>query len=264
MANKPKFGNKIEEKRLACMEYLQKSEVSQQFCDALLKLIENKPNDPMLFLASHFDSCMDKSNRAATSLQLLTHTYTHANVFDANLLKAYDALCMTKPSGSKKIHTNPGLIGSVFEAFLMSIIADPSTDSPKNFLKIIGCKSNQVISFDVFRYGVWACFLYKDFVQECKSLFYIFCNKLCGDSMEKSVYDTIINCFKSAIDIMLENGDKDEAFLRAGFHLRPHNLAVELLNIKDKNTSLSQAAVNQNMFLDEMSYLFAVSLTSLK
>jgi len=133
-----------EEKVQSYLDYLHKSEVSQQICDALLKLIENKPNEPMLFLADYFDFYTDKSSKVTSALQLLSFTNNNRTVFEANLLKAYDALCSAKPPGSKKSF-KPGLLGSNYESFLKSIISDVAEEIQESLLKQIVCRSKDCL-----------------------------------------------------------------------------------------------------------------------
>ena len=262
MANKQVVSLSGEEKKQSHQDYLIKSEVTQQIRDALLKLIENKPCEPMLFLADYFDSCTDKTSKVANALQLLTFTQNNSNVFEANLLKAYDALCTTKPPGSKKSF-KPGLIGSIYESFLKSILSDIVQKLQEDFVQQITCRSNEVVSFNMFRYGVNACFIFKKYIAECKLLYSVLGNKQGTTSTsDKVLCDVAVSAFKSALDILFCEDDRAEQFLEAGMSLGSYNLAVDLLNLKE--SSFGQYTMTENSFLHDMSSLLISNLKELK
>ena len=260
MANKPSVLLNKEEKKPSYAEYLQKSDVSQQVCDVLLKLVENQPGDPMLFMANYFDACADKCGKVASALQLLSFTRSNSMVFEANLLKAYDVLCTTKPAGSKK--HKPGLIGSVYEAFVRSILSDISEDIHGAIVQQIVCRSNEVVTFDVFRYGVTACFFYKEYIEECKSLYSVLNNKQANTGGDKAVCDAAIHSFKSALDRLLNEGDCVKCFIEAGIVLGPSALAIDLLSLRE--SSFGQYVLTETVFLTEMTQLFISNLKGVK
>ena len=260
-SNKQVGSVSTEEKTQLYQDYLLKSEVSRQVRDGLLKLIENKPDEPMLFLGDYFDSCTDKSSKVSSALPLLTFTQNNPSVFEANLLKAYDALCTAKPPGSKKSF-KPGLIGSNYESFLKSIIANVNEEIQEIFLKQITCRNNEVVSFNIFRYGINTCFIFKKYIQHCKSLFSVLGSKQMASNADKAICDAAISSFKSALDILFCEEGKAEQFLEAGMALGPCSLAVDLLNLKE--SCFGQYAMTENCFLRDMSNLFVSSLKAMK
>lgn len=238
------------------VDYLQKNDVGHQMCDCLLKLIENKPDQPMLFLADYFDSCTDKSGKIANALRMLTYAQKSPSVFEANLLKAYDVLSMPRNSGSKK-PGKPGLIGSVYESFLLSILSNHEEEIKASFLNHVLCRSNEVVPFDIFRYGVYASYYFNDYICESKALFGLLGNKQSSASCDKALCDVVLDSYKSALSNLADRGTAASQFLNAALQLGPRNLAFDLLHLKENKFNHQ---LNEKDFLIEMCEIFTKNL----
>ena len=240
-------------------EYLQKNDAGHELGDCLLKLIENKPNQPMLFMAEYFDSCTDKSNKVANAFRMLACTQKYPNVFEANLLKAYNVLS-SKSCGSKKT-AKPGLMGSVFEPFLLLILSNNYEEAKSLFLKKIMCRSSEVVPFDVFRYCVHACFLFNEYMLECKKLYELFANKQATASSGRAFGDIILDTYKSALSNLVDQDENVLQYLNATLQLSPRTLAFDLINLKENKHNYP--IFSEKEFLLELTKIFLGNIKSL-
>lgn len=254
----------MDEKKQQYRDYLDKAEVTTQVRGALLKLIENQPKEPMLFLADYFDSIStsDKSDKIATVSQILQLTHHSQQSFQTNLIVAYDAASVAKNPNSKKASINrPGLTGSVFEEILCSVLGNPSKHFHTVLLERISCRGSEMVPFDVFRYGVTVCYVFVDFLKLCISLFSILCGKHSGKVTDKSVCEIMISSLKESLDL-LKDKNSPCAILEAAYGLRPDKLAVNLLS--NKNAKNEKSTMNEDDFIKEMVDVFLSKVKILK
>ncbi|XP_076816016.1 tubulin polyglutamylase complex subunit 1-like [Clavelina lepadiformis] len=254
------------EKKQVHMEYMQKSELLPQIRKALLKLIENKPSEPMLFLANYFDSVSsnDKTDKIANAMQVLQLTNHRQAVFQTNLMIAFDMVSVARNASSKKaVNKRPGLTGSVYEDLLKAIGTKIPKDIFDELFKQIGCRPSEMVPFDIFRYGVTVCYVCIDFINLCGDIFQTFCNKVSSDIADKYICDFVIDSFKNVITTTsgMQKCEQPAAVLEAGYMLCPDKLAIDLLNGKDDKCGKS--TMSRHDFLCSMCQTFFSKIKSL-
>nr|CAB3226589.1 tubulin polyglutamylase complex subunit 1-like [Phallusia mammillata] len=254
----------IEERKQQYKDYLDKTDVTSQVREALLKLIENQPKDPMLFLANYFDniSTSDKSDKITTVHQILQLTHHSQQSFQTNLIVAYDAASLAKNPNSKKASMNrPGLTGSVFEELLATILSNVPKNLHATLLERIGCRASEMVPFGVFRYCITVCYVFVDFVKLCGSIFSVLCGKQSGKVTDKDICEIVISSLKDALD-SLQDDNSPCSILEAAYVLRPDKLASSLLSNKSSKTDKS--TMNEDDFMKEMIDVFTSKIKVLK
>ncbi|KAJ8319760.1 hypothetical protein KUTeg_001347 [Tegillarca granosa] len=97
-------------------QFLERTSVGGLMRDVLDKLISNRPEDPIGFLADYFDTLEDQSNHVLRARQVLLMTHHSRPVFESNVRMAYDIL--KKHKVSKKLH---GVNGHVYTDLIKSL-----------------------------------------------------------------------------------------------------------------------------------------------
>ncbi|XP_002121243.2 tubulin polyglutamylase complex subunit 1-like [Ciona intestinalis] len=264
MAEKRKDLANIEDKITANSEYMQRNGVTQQIKEAMLKLIENRPQHPMLFLAEFFDSInsSEKADKLQSAVKTLKLTHHSQQAFQTNLMIAYDAISAPKATTSKKPQ-RLGLTGGDYEQLLITL----GTNIPKNILSNlitkVGCRSNEMVPFDVFRYGVTVCLVCSEYVELGADLFHILCSKADNSMADKQICDATLSVFQNAIDGSVSYESKSGLFsLNAGYNLRPDKLAVAMMNASE--SSKNKLLMNQTDFIYAVSEIFLCKVKQIK
>ncbi|XP_072260860.1 tubulin polyglutamylase complex subunit 1 [Pyxicephalus adspersus] len=243
-------------------DFLVQAGVRTMMREAVLKLVETRPEDPVAFLADYFgrlgpgpaggaaaaDLCPQlpgqlRLGRALWYLKLAHHSQRTA--FNNNLTVAYDCL---SAGGKKK---KPGLNGKLYTDLLTKICHEG--DLPKEIssalLKKIQCRDHEAVPFDVFRYGVVTCFVMMEFRSKADTLF----NILDEDSQsDQRVCQTVLDTLKEAL--VASDLSVPASYLEAGSKLGPDCLAVAMDRaLLGKKTGVP---MSRNEFLKEACSLF--------
>ncbi|XP_040276336.1 tubulin polyglutamylase complex subunit 1 [Bufo bufo] len=200
---------------------------------AVLKLLEARPEDPVLFLADYFkkmgvgvSKIGDRGSHIAGQQRLahalwylkLAH-HSQRAAFNNNLTNAYDCLS----AGGRK--RKPGLNGKTYSEVLARICqeGDLPTEISSALLKKIQCRDHEAVPFDVFRYGVLTCFVLVEFMSKADTLF----NILDGDNQsDQSVCQAVLDTLEEALtasDLAVP-----ASYLEAGSKLGPDCLAIAM------------------------------------
>lgn len=147
-------------------EYLDRSHVGKWVRDALSKIIANRPEDPIQFLASYFESIREKGNRVARAHQILILTHHSRLAFEDNVATAYQIL--STPSSSKHSF---GLTGSAYRELLRKILRFVPETIEDDIMKKISPRDHEFIPLDIFHHGVLTAFVLIDFLQQSEGLY---------------------------------------------------------------------------------------------
>ncbi|XP_041474295.1 tubulin polyglutamylase complex subunit 1-like isoform X2 [Lytechinus variegatus] len=161
MAGRPDEKN-LESRR----EYLEKSHVGKWVRDSLSKIIANRPEDPIQFLASYFESIREKGNRVVRAHQVLYLTHHSRLAFEDNVATAYQIL--STPSSSKHSF---GLTGSAYKELLRKILRFVPETVEDDIMRKIGPRDHEFIPLDVFHHGILTAFVLIDFLQQSEGLY---------------------------------------------------------------------------------------------
>ncbi|XP_018416076.1 PREDICTED: tubulin polyglutamylase complex subunit 1 [Nanorana parkeri] len=217
-------------------DFLLQAGVRTMMREAILKLLEARPEDPVAFLADYFGKIgqgpagaaaaadrglqllgQQRLGRALWYLKLAHHSQRTA--FNNNLSMAYDCL---SAGGKKK---KPGLNGKTHTDLLTKICQEG--DLPKEIvsalLNKIQCRDHEAVPFDVFRYGVVICFVLLEFRSKADTLF----NILDEDSQsDQRVCQTVLNTLEEAL--VASDLSIPASYLEAGSKLGPDCLAIAM------------------------------------
>ncbi|XP_063770544.1 tubulin polyglutamylase complex subunit 1 [Pseudophryne corroboree] len=204
--------------------------------EAVLTLLEARPEDPITFLADYFGTLgtgaadgaaagerghkllgQQRLRRALWFLKLAHHSQRSA--FSNNLSAAYDCL---SAGGRKK---KPGVNGKSYSELLTNICqeGDIPNDISSALLKKIQCRDHEAVPFDVFRYGVLTCFVLVEFISKADSLF----NILNGDNhSDQRVCQSVLHTLEEAL--VASDLCVPASYLEAGSKLGPDCLAIAM------------------------------------
>ncbi|CAC5405093.1 TPGS1 [Mytilus coruscus] len=94
----------------------ERSNVGTCMKDVLGKIIANRPEDPIAFMADYFDSLEEQTSLVARARQLIIMTHHSRPVFDINVRMAYETL--QKSKCNKKLH---GVNGTVYNELIRAL-----------------------------------------------------------------------------------------------------------------------------------------------
>ncbi|XP_043909830.1 tubulin polyglutamylase complex subunit 1 [Protopterus annectens] len=246
-------------------EFLSQSGVRIMLREALMKLLETRPEEPITFLANHFHSLVLNSeggggdqgqmqqsvvNRAMWHLRV-AHPSQRA-AFNNSVGIAYDILLT---NGRKK---KPGLNGRMYSDLLKRICNEGRI--PENIsgslLKKIQCREHEAVPFEIFRYSMLTCFIFLEYLSKSSSLFETLSDSKKAD---KRLCEIVLETLEDALQA--SNLSIPASYLEAGSKLGPDRLALEMnkLLINHKPASFMQ----KGEFLQKAAALFIEKVKSI-
>ncbi|XP_068688087.1 tubulin polyglutamylase complex subunit 1-like [Montipora foliosa] len=148
------------------LDFLSRTGVTSQIKDAVTLVIENRPEDPIAFLAEFFDNHASNATALMRAHQKLILVHHSQPSFQNNLVLAYNILHHQKNNGGLR-----GLTGKTYNDLLAMLCRDLSFTEAEPLKKQIMCFSHEVVRFPVFRLGVLSTFVYQDFLKQAESLY---------------------------------------------------------------------------------------------
>uniref|UniRef100_UPI00398E6D73 tubulin polyglutamylase complex subunit 1 n=1 Tax=Pristiophorus japonicus TaxID=55135 RepID=UPI00398E6D73 len=220
--------------------------------EALLKVLENRPADPVSFLGEYFQNLAAAASSEAAAekpgprqqqeqvegalKQLLLCHYSRP-AFSRNMASAFHILSC--PTGKRK---KPGLKGRAYTELLRRICgaADPSTCS---LIHKLQCWDHEAVPFSVFRHGVLTCFVYLEFVRVSGRLF-----EAVADSGEadRTLCQALLDALKDAVN---RSSCGASGYLDAGSKLGPDQLARAMKQSVRLRKNQSTASLTQEEFV---------------
>ncbi|XP_063146959.1 tubulin polyglutamylase complex subunit 1 [Candoia aspera] len=249
-------------------EFLLQSGVTDMLREALLKVLEARPEKPVDFLAGYFEKLMQSSPEAATEAlsdagdpqrQLcldralwylgLAH-HSHRTAFNNNVHSAYESLGV---GGKCK---KPGVDGKIYSELLRLLCQDrgASEETVQPLLQKVSCRDHEAVPFDIFRYGALTCLILLEFLAKADSL-YDALDGASGDA-DRRVCAAVLETLEEA----LHGADVSPPtrYLEAGAKLRPDCLAV----VMDRALAERKAgvAMKKAEFLKRASAIFVAKV----
>lgn len=251
-----------QDKIAAHKEFLEKFNIRQQTRDALLKLIENRPENPLLFLAEYFDtiSAESKTDKIANASRILSLSHHSSPAFNSNVVQAYDTLSAPKNPNSKKLaNKRVGMIGSVHEEFLNSICYNVPEELRAKMIDKISCKWNEMVPFAVFKYSVTVALVLQDFLALSEDLFKVLSGK--SEMAQRYLCDATIENFKASL--RCNKTGNALSVMEAGRKLRPDALAVAILQAKEDEGD-AKNYMEMHDFINYMALLYLDNVKALR
>lgn len=251
-------------------EFLAQAGVGDVVREALLKVLQARPEEPVEFLAGYFEQQLQggsegastgaadggdphlqrRLGRALWSLRLAHHT--HRSAFTNNVCSAYTSL---SAGGWRK---KPGVNGKLYTELLKMICQDgvPSEETVQPLLQKVMCRDHEMVPFDVFRYGVLTCLVFLEFLAKTDTLY----RSLEGGSgaVDRRVCTAVLETLEEA----LQSSDVSDPirYLEAGSKLGPDCLALAM----DKALTERKASIpmKKEEFLQKATAIFVTKVKS--
>lgn len=251
-------------------QFLERTNVASQIRDVLAKVIENRPEDPIGFLADYFESVGDKGNKVTRAHQTLLLTHYTQPAFQNNIQSAYEIL------GQCKVHRHlRGINGVVFGELLDLILHQVPTEISDKLLKKIACRDYEVVVYDVFRAGVITAFVFHDYIKQSEALY----NALDTSSYSNQVppgASQMGRANKTLCDAALQQlllavtttGDDATSVIEAGYSLCPDQLtstfSQALIESGDNHHGDNHLTMKRDEFIQQSAETFLHKVKPLK
>ncbi|XP_065714115.1 tubulin polyglutamylase complex subunit 1 [Patagioenas fasciata] len=217
-------------------EFLLRAGVTAMVREALLKVLEARPEEPVSFLADYFERLVLGSPAAAgeASAELpgppqrlaralwyvrLAH-HSHRTAFDSNAGAAYEVL------GAGGRRRKAGVDGRLYSELLRRICqrGPAPAEAAAALLGRVRCRDHEAVPLPVFRYGVLACSVLLEFAAKADALFGV----LGGGSgvADGRVCQAVLQALEEALGT--GHGPRPGRFLEAGSRLGPDRLALAM------------------------------------
>ncbi|XP_064031112.1 tubulin polyglutamylase complex subunit 1 [Pogoniulus pusillus] len=243
-------------------EFLLRAGVTAMVREALLKVLEARPEEPVSFLADYFERLVLGSAEAAAEppgqpqrlaralwyVRLAHHS--HRTAFDSNAGAAYEVL------GAGGRRRRAGVDGRLYSELLRRICqhgAAPA-EAAAALLGRVRCRDHEAVPFDVFRYGVLTCFVLLEFAAKADALYGV----LDGGSgaADGRVCRAVLRALEDALRV--SHFSIPSRYLEAGSKLRPDGLALAM------DQALQERKVGPSMsreeFLSKATALFVAKV----
>ncbi|XP_059162028.1 tubulin polyglutamylase complex subunit 1-like [Physella acuta] len=239
-------------------QFMDKNNVNGMLKDVLTKLIANRPDDPIRFIANYFETINleDQSNDLiARVVQIINLTHHSRPVFETNIMAAYDLLNNHKIS--KKIH---GVNGTVHSQLLQSLCTEIPLPVTVKLFKKIGCAEHEAVPYDVFRSTVFTCCVLKDYVGMTGNLFNILDVRKTG-KVDKVLCESTLEQLNTA----LASSQKDvKRIMESSYHLGPESLFKALDKALSKSHTKLSGVFTRDQFVIEACECFLAKVKKLK
>ncbi|NWI18488.1 TPGS1 polyglutamylase, partial [Crypturellus soui] len=244
-------------------EFLLQAGVTAMVREALLKVLEARPEEPVAFLADYFEKLVlsgaggeagaeppglpQRLARALWYVRLAHHS--HRPAFSSNVALAYECL-----SGGGR-RRRPGLDGRVYSELLRRVCRPgPAPDEAVSaLLQKVQCREHEAVPLDVFRYGVLSCAVLREFAAKAGALY----DALGGRGpADKRLCQAVLRALEEA----LADGDLPlpARYLAAGAKLGPDGLALAMDRaLRERKLS---AAMSREEFLRKAAALFVAKV----
>lgn len=241
MADKRKPNSADDRPQESDRQFLDRSNVGNMMKDVIGKIIANRPEDPIAFLAEYFDSLEEQTSLVARARQLIIMTHHSRPVFEINVRMAYETL--QKSKCAKKLY---GVNGSVYNELMRALCRDFPTIVMTKLLRKIECLDHEAIPYDVFKSGVFTCCVLEDYLKLVEYLFNSLDFTKSG-KCDKALCETVVDQLKSSL---ASNKTDARKIVEAGYNLGPDGLFFALDKAMKKDTHVS-TALTLDMFTAE-------------
>ncbi|XP_061322678.1 tubulin polyglutamylase complex subunit 1 [Pezoporus flaviventris] len=210
-------------------EFLLRAGVTAMVREALLKVLEARPEEPVSFLADYFERLVLASPEPAGPAQRLAQAlwyvslahHSHRTAFDSNTGAAYEVL-----GGGGRRRAAAGVDGRLYSELLRSICqhGEAPAEAAAALLRRVRCRDHEAVPFDVFRYGVLTCFVLLEFASKADALFAV----LDGGSgaADARLCQAVLRALEEALGS--EHFTQPRRYLEAGSRLGPDGLALAM------------------------------------
>ncbi|OWF42078.1 tubulin polyglutamylase complex subunit 1-like [Mizuhopecten yessoensis] len=235
-------------------QFLERTSTGTLIKDVLEKVISNRPEDPIAFLADYFDSLEDETNLVSKAKQILLMTHHSRPVFETNVRMAYNLL--QKHKVTKKVY---GVNGTVYTDLIKALCKDVPQTVQIKLLKRIECAEHECIKFDVFCSGVFTSCVLLDYVKLSEMLFKSIDLQKSGKA-DKVLCETVLDQLRTAL---ASNKSDARRVVESGYNLGPDGLYYALDKAM-KRGNLNHGAQTLDQFTTEACDAFLTKVKKLR
>lgn len=159
-------------------------------------LLENRPQNPILFMAEHFRNIQQSQSQYAQANTVTTANGQQVNVQTSNILKAYRLICLNKydtksfadnvfqaytlierdhtPSNANTnsaTFSNSGIKGHDFIKLVQMLCIYYPAEILQGILRMLDKKEEENVDFDEFLNGVRTVMMFDNYFEEMEGLF---------------------------------------------------------------------------------------------
>ncbi|XP_060605433.1 tubulin polyglutamylase complex subunit 1-like [Ruditapes philippinarum] len=232
MTDRKKINSSEEIPKESDRQFLERTTVGILMRDVLGKIIANRPEDPMAFLADYFGSIEDNTSLVQRANQILKMTHYSRPLFESNVRSAYDILASHKVS--KKVY---GVNGIIYADLLLALCRNLPDAVVTKLLQKIECSNHEAVHYDVFKSGVFACCVLQDYVKLAEQLFQCLDIQKTGKA-NKSLCDIVVEQLHTALGSSRTDARR---ILESGYNLGVDGLYLALeraMSRSQRNASL--------------------------
>lgn len=148
-------------------QFLERTNVSAVLRDVLGKVIVNRPDDPVMFLADYFDALVEEqTSLIQRALRIITMTHHSRPVFEMNVRDSFDLLCNHKEHKKLK-----GVNGGVYTELLQELSKPLPSSVTIKLLRKLECYDYEAVPYDVYYSSVFTCCVLREFANIAEQLF---------------------------------------------------------------------------------------------
>ena len=222
--------------------------------DAMAKIIENRPNDPISFLADYFHNISTREDGVKRAMQEILLTSHGEHAFAANIVNAYEILSAD--------NNMKAVVGRQMTMLIDLLIESIDLPVRKLLRRKLICRDYEAIPLPVFRSLVITCITAPKYIKEGKTLFATLDFHKQG-YVETATCESLLSHLSKSIQATtnLPVGDNSAIILKTAFELSPHNIGVCLSETNDKHNSKTN--MNVDNFVLSLIDIFLLSVKSL-
>jgi len=251
-------------------QFLERTNVASQIRDVLAKVIENRPEDPLAFLADYFEAVGDKGNKVTRAYQTLLLTHYTQPAFQNNIQSAYEILSQCK------VHRHlRGINGVIFGELLDLILQEVPSDIADKLIKKIACRDYEVVVYDVFRAGVVTSFVFHEYIKQSEALYNAldtsasYSNQVPGSSQLGRANKTLCDAaLQQLLLAVTTTGDDATSVIEAGYSLCPDQLTATfsqaMIESGDNHHGDNHLTMKRDEFVQQAAETFLHKVKSLK
>ncbi|NXM72521.1 TPGS1 polyglutamylase, partial [Serilophus lunatus] len=193
-------------------DFLLRAGVTAMVREALLKVLEARPAEPVSFLAEYFERLVPAEAAAEPPGP------------PQRLARALWYVCLAHHSHSGRRRA-AGVDGRLYSELLRRICqrgAAPA-EAAAELLRRVRCRDHEAVPFDVFRYGVLTCCVLLEFAAKADALFAVLGG---GGAADSRLCQAVLKALEDALGA--GHGPRPVRYLEAGSRLGPDGLALAM------------------------------------
>lgn len=216
------------------IDYLSHTNTTTLIKQAVHTLLQNRPEDPIRFLADFFAPAANITS-VESAYEKLSWAHYSSSVYQRNALQVYDILTTAKNEGS----TLKGLLGRQFNSLLKKLCDDLPQRYSQIVFKRVHKRTDHVITFNTFYRDVLMLHVLRDYIHIVKETFHDLDVNATGEASLKLCNLIVDKLFASVIhtgstfENTNANKDLDHVFSRLFIKSADSSLEMETMKEDD-------------------------------